>query len=116
LPWLYNFIKSSHVGKGTTIEESATNDRGVEIKDNCYIGVNSALASHIIYGIFGNISYFKIKVVNNVTAAAMNLIGPGSEIHDNSYLLPLASAAKHSVIKGNGYYFFSRGKSTSKNV
>ncbi len=105
VPWLYNFVKSSKIGKGTILEESVVNDKFLEIGENCYIGVNSALATHLVDGIFGNISYFKIKVGDNVTAAAMNLIASGSEIYDNSYLLPLASATKHSVIKGNGYYF-----------
>jgi len=105
VPWLYNFVKSSQIGKGTTLEESVVNAKFLEIGENCYIGVNSALATHMVDGIFGNISYFKIEVGDNVTAAAMNLIASGSEIHDNSCLLPLASATKHSVIKGNGYYF-----------
>jgi len=103
--WFFNFLGASKIGKGTTIEESVVNDKFLEIGENCYIGVNSALATHFVDGIFGNISYFKIKVGNNVTAATTNMIAPGTEIHDNSYLLPLASATKHSVIKGNGYYF-----------
>jgi acetyltransferase-like isoleucine patch superfamily enzyme len=103
--WFFNFIGSSKIGKGTTLEESVVNDKFLEIGKNCYIGVNSALATHLVEGIFGNISYFKVKVGDNVTGAAMNLIGPGTEINDNSYLLPIASAAKHSVVKGNGYYF-----------
>ena len=103
--WFYNFIGSSKIGKGSTLEESVVNDKFLEIGKNCYIGVNSALATHLVEGIFGNISYFKVKVGDNVTGAAMNLIGPGTEIHDNSYLLPIASAAKHSVVRGDGYYF-----------
>ncbi len=103
--WFFNFLGASKIGKGTTIEESVVNDKFLEIGENCYIGVNSALSTHFVDGIFGNISYFKIKVGNNVTAATTNMIAPGTEIHDNSYLLPLASATKHSVIKGKGYYF-----------
>ncbi|MFX1502991.1 MAG: hypothetical protein ACFFDH_18670, partial [Promethearchaeota archaeon] len=67
--------------------------------------VNSALASHVIEGIFGNISYFKVKVGDNVTSAAMNINGPGTEINNDSYLLPLAATTKHSVIKGKNYYW-----------
>jgi len=103
--WFFNFLGASKIGKGSTIEESVVNDKFLEIGENCYIGVNSALSTHFVDGIFGNISYFKIRVGNNVTAATTNMIAPGTEIHDNSYLLPLASATKHSVIKGNGYYF-----------
>jgi acetyltransferase-like isoleucine patch superfamily enzyme len=104
--WFFNFVGSSKIAKGTTLEESVGSDRFVNIKENCYIGVNSTLASHLIQGIFGNISYFEINVGNNVTSAAMNQIGPGTEIHDNSFLLPLASTNKHSIMKGNNSYYF----------
>jgi len=105
--WFFNFIGACKIGKRSTIEESVGSDKFVELGKNCYIGVNSTLATHLIQGIFGNISYFKIKVGDNATTAAMNQIGPGSEIHPNSYLLPLASTSKHSVIGGkkHNYYF-----------
>jgi acetyltransferase-like isoleucine patch superfamily enzyme len=108
-PWLsnalFNFIGSTKIGKGSTLEESVGNEKFAEIGENCYIGVNSTLATHLVEGIFGNIAYFKINVGNNVTLAGTNQIGPGTEIRDNSYLLPLASATKHSILKGNNYYF-----------
>ncbi|MFX1275416.1 MAG: hypothetical protein ACFFBP_16930 [Promethearchaeota archaeon] len=108
-PWftkyLYNFVGTSKIGKGTTIEESVVSAKHYEIGRNCYFGVNSSIASHLVEGIFGNINYFKIKIGDNVTAAGANQIGPGSEIHDNSHLLPLASCTKHSVLKGNNYYY-----------
>ena len=110
LPWLYNFVTTSQIGTGTIMEESCVNDKFLEIGKNCYIGVNSVFTSHLVDGIFGNIAYFKIKVGDNVTAAAKNLIGPGSEIKDNSYLLPLASTPKHSILKGNSYYFSAGAK------
>ncbi|MFW9827969.1 MAG: hypothetical protein ACFFEY_10270 [Candidatus Thorarchaeota archaeon] len=106
--WFFNFIGANKIGKGTTLEESVVNDKFIEIGENCYFGPNSALATHVVEGIFGNISYFKIKVGNNVTAATTNLIGPGSEIEDNSFMLPLACATKYSIIgKANttNYYW-----------
>ncbi len=103
--WFFNIVGSNKIGKGTTLEESVGMDKFIDIGENCYIGVNSTLASHLIQGIFGNITYFKIKVGNNVTAAGMSQIGPGSEIHDDSFLLPLASTSKHSVLKGKNYYW-----------
>lgn len=103
--WYFNFIGASKIGKGTTFEESVSSDKFIEVGENCYIGVNSALASHVIEGVFGNISYFKVKTGDNFTAAASNVLGPGSEAYDNSYLLPLAAATKHSLIKGNNYYW-----------
>jgi len=103
--WFFNFVGSIEIGKGTTLEESSGNDKYATIGKNCYLGVNSMLASHMVDGVFGNINYFKIKVGDNVTTAGTNLIGAGSELHDNSYLLPLASGGKHSIIKGNNFYW-----------
>ena len=103
--WFFNFVGSSKIGKGTTLEESIMNDKFINVGKNCYFGVNSALASHLVDGTFGNINYFKINIGNNVTSASLNLIAAGSEVHDNSYLLPLASTPKHSILKGGNYYW-----------
>ena len=109
LPWLANwafkFIGSNKIGKGSYIEEQVCGDKYLDIGNNCYIGVNSILASHLVEGIFGNISYFKVKLGDNVTFSGQNPIAPGCNINNNSYLLPLASATKFSVLKGNNYYF-----------
>ncbi|MFW9941716.1 MAG: hypothetical protein ACFFFT_11805 [Candidatus Thorarchaeota archaeon] len=103
--WFYNFVGSSKIGKGSTLEESVGNDKFIDVGENCYIGVNSTLASHLVEGTFGNIAYFKIKVGNKVTVAGANQIGPGVEMNDDSCLLPLATAFKHSILKGNNYYW-----------
>jgi len=102
--WFFNFVGASKIGKGSTIEESVGSDKFIDVGKNCYIGVNSTLASHLVQGIFGNISYFEVKLKDNVTLAAMNQIGPGSEIGKDSFLLPLATCLKHSVLKGGKYY------------
>jgi len=104
--WLYNYIGSMVIGKGTTIEESVGNEKFAIVGKNCYIGVNSTLATHLIDGVWGNISYFQIQVGDNITIAGNNQIAPGTMIHSNSYLLPLASATKHSVVKGDHHYYF----------
>ncbi|MBY8987986.1 MAG: hypothetical protein KGD61_05990 [Candidatus Lokiarchaeota archaeon] len=103
--WFYNFVKSSKIGKGTTFEESVSNDRNIDVGRNCYIGVNSALASHVVEGVFGNIVYFKIKVKDNVTLGGFNTIAPGCELKENSYLLPMAAATKFNTTKGDNYYY-----------
>ena len=105
--WLFNFVGTNKIGKGTTIEEQLCGDKFVEIGENCYIGVNSVLTSHLVDGIFGNIVYFKINIGDNVTFTGLGCVGPGTEIHDNSYLLPFAASAKHAILKGNNYYFGS---------
>ncbi|MHA1979654.1 MAG: hypothetical protein ACTSXN_00945 [Promethearchaeota archaeon] len=104
--WFFNFVGSSKIGKGTTLEESVASDKYVTVGKNTYMGVNATLASHLVQAIFGNIQYFRMHVGDNVTIAAMNQIGPGSEIMDGSYLLPLASTNRHSVLKGGHNYYF----------
>ena len=103
--WFYNFVGSNKIGKGTTIEEQFGADRYIEIGNNSYIGVNCGFSSHSVDGIFGNLSYFKIRMGDNVTTAGLNCLAPGVTIGDNSYLLPLAGAVKHSILKGSNYYF-----------
>jgi acetyltransferase-like isoleucine patch superfamily enzyme len=103
--WFYNFVGTNTIGKGSTIEEQFGADRFIEVGKNSYIGVNSGFSSHSVEGIFGNISYFKIKIGDNVTTAALNCIAPGVEINNDSYLFPLAGATKHNKLKGDNYYF-----------
>ena len=103
--WMYNFIGTNKIGKGTTIEEQTCGEKFNEIGDNCYIGVNSMISSHLVDGVFGNISFFKNKLGNNITFSPTNCFAPGAEINDNAYLLPLACASKFNILKGNNYYF-----------
>ncbi|MFX1392868.1 MAG: hypothetical protein ACFFAH_04755 [Promethearchaeota archaeon] len=103
--WFFNFVGSNKIGKGTTIEEEIVADKFIDVGDNCYIGVNSAICSHVVEGIFGRIPYFEIKIGNNVTCATFNIVGPGCKIKDNSYILPLGSFSKNTKTKGDNYYF-----------
>lgn len=103
--WFFNVVKSNSIGKETTMEEQVTGDKFVEIGENCYIGPDANLASHLVEGIFGRVSYFKVRVGNNCTLSGAGGLTPGCEIGDNSYFLPLTAAFKHSSFKGNNYYF-----------
>ena len=103
--WFYNFVGSSVIGKGSTLEESICNEKFAIVGKNCYLGVCSALVTHLVDGTFGNVNYFHVKIGDNVTFAGTNLVAAGSEVHDNSYLLPLASTGKHSILKGKNYYW-----------
>ena len=103
--WFFNFVGTGIIKKGSTLEESVVTDKNINVGRNCYIGVNSALSSHFVEGIFGNIVFFEIKLGENVTLGGFNNIAPGCELSDNSYLLPIAAATKHNKTKGNNYYF-----------
>ena len=103
--WLYNFVGVAKIGKGTTIEDQLGADRYLNVGKNCYIGVGGGISSHLVEGIFGNISYFEIKMGDNVTLGGHNLVGPGCELKDNSYLLPLAVTTKYNLLKGDNYYW-----------
>ena len=103
--WFFNYVGASIIEKGSTIEESVSSDRNIHLKRNVYVGVNSALASHVVEGIFGNIIYFQVKVGDNSTLGGFDIIAPGCELKDNSYLLPMAAATKYNTTKGDNYYY-----------
>ena len=96
---------ASVIGRGTTFEESVGNDRHIDVGRNCYIGVNSALASHTVEGIFGNIVFFKVTAEDNVTLGGFNVVAPGCVLKDNTYLLPMAAGTKFNTTKGDNYYY-----------
>ena len=103
--WFFNFVGASVIKKGTTFEESVGNDRYIDVGRNCYIGVNSVLASHTVEGIFGNIVFFKVTAEDNVTLGGFNVVAPGCMLKDNSYLLPMAAATKFNTTKGDNFYY-----------
>ncbi len=105
LKWMYNFVGTNKIGKGSVIEEQLAGDRFVEVGENSYIGTNPGISSHAVEGIFGNISFAKVKIGNNVTAAGFNCFAPGVDTGNNSWLLPMTGATKYNILKGNSYYF-----------
>ena len=105
LKWMFNFVGTNKIGKGTFIEEQLAGDRFVEIGKNSYIGTNPGISSHAVDGIFGNISFAKVKIGNNVTSAGFNCFAPGVETGNNSWWLPLTGATKYNILKGDNYYF-----------
>jgi energy-coupling factor transporter transmembrane protein EcfT len=105
LKWMFNFVGSNKIGKGSVIEEQLAGDRFVEVGENSYIGTNPGISSHAVDGIFGNISFAKVKIGNNVTTAGFNCFAPGVDTGDNSWWLPMTGATKYNVLKGNNYYF-----------
>lgn len=105
LKWMYNFVGTNKIGRGTVIEEQLAGERFIEVGENSYIGTNPGISSHAVDGIFGNISFAKVKIGNNVTSAGFNCFAPGIDIGDNSWWLPMTGATKYNILKGNSYYF-----------
>ena len=103
--WMFNFTKTNTIGKGSVIEEQIAGDRFVSIGKNSYLGTSAAISSHSVDGIFGNISFAKIKIGDNVTTAGFNCIAPGVDTGDNSWWLPMTGATKYNILKGNNFYF-----------
>jgi len=105
LKWMFNFVGTNKIGKGSVIEEQFAGDRFVEVGENSYIGTNPGISSHAVDGVFGNISFAKVKIGNNVTTAGFNCFAPGVEAGDNSWWLPMTGATKYNILKGNSFYF-----------
>ena len=103
--WFFTYVGSNVIGKGTTIEEQVCGDKFCEVGDNCYIGPNSVLTTHLVEGVMGRITYFKIKVGDNSVFTALGCVAPGGNLEANTYLLPYASCFKYSQLKGDNYYF-----------
>lgn len=103
--WMFNFTGTNKIGKGSVIEEQIAGDRFVSIGEDSYLGTNVAISSHAVDGVFGNISFAKIKIGDNVTAAAFNCFAPGVETGNNSWWLPMTGATKYNILKGNNFYF-----------
>ncbi len=103
--WFFNFVGSNEIGKGTTMEEQVVGGKFCDVGKNCYMGVNCALSSHFVEGVFGNVVYFKIKLGDNVTLSAFNNIAPGCELTDNTYVLPMGAMTKFNKTKGPNYYY-----------
>jgi len=103
--WMFNFTRTNKIGKGSVIEEQIAGDRFVSIGENSYLGTNVAISSHAVEGVFGNISFAKVKIGDNVTAAAFNCFAPGIDTGNNSWWLPMTGATKYNILKGDNFYF-----------
>jgi len=105
LKWMFNFVGTNQIGKGSVIEEQVAGDRFVKVGENSYIGINPGISSHAVDGIFGNISFAEVKIGDNVTAAGFNCFAPGVDTGNNSWWLPMTGATKYNILKGNNFYF-----------
>jgi energy-coupling factor transporter transmembrane protein EcfT len=105
LKWMFNFVGTNKIGKGSVIEEQLAGDRFIEVGENSYIGTNPGISSHAVDGVFGNISFAKVKIGDNMTAAGFNCLAPGVNTGNNSWWLPMTGATKYNILKGDNFYF-----------
>jgi acetyltransferase-like isoleucine patch superfamily enzyme len=101
---MFNFTRTNKIGRTSVIEEQIAGDRFVTIGENCYLGTNVAISSHAVEGVFGNISFARVNIGNNVTTAAFNCLAPGVDTGNNSWWFPMTGATKYNILKGNNYY------------
>ncbi|MHA1490477.1 MAG: hypothetical protein ACTSRI_12585 [Promethearchaeota archaeon] len=108
-PWLLNwelrFIGSNKIGKGTVFEESYIHSHN-NFGDNCYIGTFAHITNHLVDGVYGleNLTFFGVNVGNNSIINALTGGLPGTEIGENSTILPMGTTIKFDKLEGNNVY------------
>ncbi len=108
-PWLLNwelrFIGSNKIGKGTVIEESYIHSH-VNYGENCYIGTFAHITNHLVDGVYGfeNLTFFGPQLGNNCIFNALTGSLPGTELEDNSTMLPMGTTIKYDLLGGNNIY------------
>ena len=108
-PWLLNwelrFIDSNKVGKGTVFEECYIHSHN-NFGKNCYLGTFSHITNHLIDGVYGseNLTFFGVEVGDNSIINALTGGLPGTEIGNNSTMLPMGTTMKFDKLLGNNIY------------
>jgi acetyltransferase-like isoleucine patch superfamily enzyme len=108
-PWLLNwelrFIKSNKIGKGTVLEETFLHSH-INFGNNCYLGTSSHITNHLVDGVYGdeNLTFVGVKIGDNVILNAITGGLPGTEIGNDSTLLPGCTTLKYDKVEGNAVY------------
>ncbi|MFX1326491.1 MAG: hypothetical protein ACFE8N_16185, partial [Promethearchaeota archaeon] len=100
-PWLikpaFNFIGNCHFGKNTIIENSYIAKEYLDVGKNTYLG--NALFANQLWD--KNLTIKSIVIGNSVEVLDNCCIAPGTEIGDNTTLLPLTVTSKSDKIASN---------------
>lgn len=104
--WALNFIGVNKIGKGTTFEDQFITKEFLTTGENCYFGQFCYLTNHLVDGVFGeeNITFFGVKVGNNSILSAYCGGFPGTEIGENSTILPMSATVKLDKLGDNNFY------------
>ncbi|MFW9952025.1 MAG: hypothetical protein ACFFKA_18045, partial [Candidatus Thorarchaeota archaeon] len=108
-PWLLNwelrYLKSNKIGKGTVLEETFLHSH-INFGKNCYLGTSSHITNHLVDGVYGdeNLTFIGVNIGDRVILNAITGGLPGTEIGDDSTLLPGCTTLKYDKLNGDGIY------------
>ncbi|MHA1340599.1 MAG: hypothetical protein ACTSRZ_10505 [Promethearchaeota archaeon] len=103
--WMFNYIGTNKLGKGTTIEDGFICCEYLETGKNVYIGFGAITSSHLVEGIYGALTVKKVKLGNNVVIGSRSAVPPGTEMGDNSQVLWNSAILKFQKIKEGANYW-----------
>lgn len=118
-PWLVNwelkFIGSNKIGKGTVFEDTFFHSHN-NFGDNCYIGTYAHITNHLVDGVYGeeNLTFFGVQIGNNCIFSSSSGALPGTEMGDNSTILPMSATIKYDKLGESGIYAHFPAKKLSK--
>ncbi|NHJ24196.1 MAG: hypothetical protein EAX89_06455 [Candidatus Lokiarchaeota archaeon] len=108
-PWLLNwelrFIRSNKIGKGTILEETFLHSH-INFGKNSYLGTSSHITNHLVDGVYGdeNLTFIGVDIGDRVILNAITGGLPGTEIGDDSTLLPGCTTLKYDKLDGSAIY------------
>lgn len=105
ITWELRFIGGNKVGKKTVIEESFLHCL-LNFGRKCYLGTYTHLSNHVVDGVYGteNLTYFGVNLGDNVVFEALTGAMPGTQVGNNSTILPISASIKHDELIGEGIY------------
>jgi len=103
--WELNFIWSNIIGDGTVLEETFIHSH-INFGKKCYLGTTSHISNHMVDGVYGeeNLTFIGVEIGDRVVLNALTGGLPGTEIGDDSTLLPGCTTIKYDKLNGNGIY------------
>lgn len=108
-PWLLNwelrFIGSNKVGKATTLEDTFFHSH-INFGQNCYVGTYAHITNHLVDGVYGdeNLTFFGVQIGDKSAFSLSSGVLPGTEIGENSNILPFSATIKFDKLGKNGIY------------
>jgi acetyltransferase-like isoleucine patch superfamily enzyme len=107
IAWELRFIGGNRIGKNSVIEECYLHCL-INLGKNCYLGTYTHLSNHLVDGVYGteNLTHFGVELGNKVVFEALTGAMPGTNIGDNTTVLPISATTKFDKLKGNAIYSF----------